>query len=188
MRYVIGLGTGRCGTASLAALLGAQEGVHVGHEQAPMIPWRPSSDDNERAVRWLEAQPGPVVGDVAHAWISLVPQLAAHASVQCVALWRPVGETAASFCRHMPAAYIQTNSLKGALQFPTYDLPERVAWRRYVTTYHNRMAGLSDCIEILPMEALNSQRGQRRILRAAGIPHQQHTYFDECHHNATTNA
>lgn len=184
----MGLGTGRCGTASLAKLLDAQDGVNVGHEQAPVIPWHPDGVGYDRAVRWLQAQPGPIAGDVAHAWISLMPQIADHQSVRCVALWRPVEETVQSFCEHMPAEYIQTDGQKGARQFPTYDLPPEEGWRRYVETYRQKLRALvaEGFVDVFSMDDLNSRKGQRAVLSAAGIPRERHNCLDECHENART--
>jgi len=39
-KFVFGMGTGCCGTASLAYLLNSQENAFVGHELFPILPWR----------------------------------------------------------------------------------------------------------------------------------------------------
>ena len=38
-RIVLGIGTGRCATASLATLLNEQEDSSVSHEVRPLLPW-----------------------------------------------------------------------------------------------------------------------------------------------------
>lgn len=43
-RLVFGLGSGRCGTASLAYLMSKQESTHSSHELHPQLPWDPSTD------------------------------------------------------------------------------------------------------------------------------------------------
>jgi len=182
--YTIGLGTGRCGTASLAHLLNAQSGLSVRHEAAPLIPWQsPTQTD---ALGWLTAHESGF-GDVAHSWIGLVPQLVRDARVRCVALWRPVEATVDSFCRAMPAEYIQTNGPHGAPQFPTYDLPERDAWQRYVEVYHMRLRGLAvdRYVNLLRMDRLNTKAGQHRILSAAGVPTEDQVLLSDCHRNAS---
>lgn len=182
-KYIIGLGTGRCGTASLAHLLNAQPGLSVGHEAAPLIPWQsPAQTD---ALGWLTAHEKGF-GDVAHSWIGLVPQLARDACVRCVALWRPVEATVDSFCRAMPTEYIQTDGPHGAPQFPTYDLPEQVAWRRYVEVYHMQLRGLAmdGYVTLLRMDRLNTEAGQRRILSAAGVSTEDQVLLTDCHRNA----
>jgi len=185
-RYILGLGTGRCGTASLAALLDAQDGATVTHEEAPPIPWEPSGEEVGRAVRWLKAQDGRLVGDVAHSWIGLLPHIAGR-SVRCIGLWRPVEDTVQSFLRHMPADYIQTDGPKGAKQFPTYDLPAEEGWTRYVETYQLRLKALAlnGVVSLYPIDALNSEVGQKAILGSARVPEGEHVYLNNCHHNAT---
>ena len=45
-KFVFGLGTGCCGTSSLAYLLNAQPGALVGHELFPILPW--GTDEHAR--------------------------------------------------------------------------------------------------------------------------------------------
>ena len=45
-KFVFGMGTGCCGTASLAYLLNSQENAFVGHELFPILPW--STDKTAR--------------------------------------------------------------------------------------------------------------------------------------------
>ena len=42
---VFGIGTGRCGTTSLAKLLNSQENAFVGHELSPILPWEQNIND-----------------------------------------------------------------------------------------------------------------------------------------------
>jgi len=181
MSTVIGLGTGRSGTTSLAALLNAQRGAHVGHESYPWtLPWSPDPADIKKAGKWLGEQDGYLVGDVSHAWLPMVQYLD---GVRCIALRRRVEDTVDSFVRAIPAAYIQEDGTHGRAEFPTYDLPERGAWRRYVQVYHF-WADAEPSVRVFPMNALNSRAGQRHILRAAGVPADRHRYLLDCHKNA----
>lgn len=43
-RLIFGLGSGRCGSASLAYLLSQQESTLATHELHPILPWEPSSE------------------------------------------------------------------------------------------------------------------------------------------------
>jgi len=187
-KYILGIGTGRSGTASLAHLLSAQDGVQGGHERAPRIPWTPSDADRTRAIRWLKAQSGPITVDVAHSWISMVGYVATEVPVRWVGLVRDREETVDSFCRHMPKKYIQTDGPHGAAQFPTYDLPERKAWEAYVRQYHWQLILMREVQigQVFPMTFLNTKPGQRRLLNAAGIEDSRHHYIDDCHLNATS--
>ena len=81
-QFVLGIGTGRCGTKSLAVLLDAQKDVTVYHELADrstirhygdkILPWIP--DYNKAILRLdsLRRIPGRVVGDVAFYYLNYI--------------------------------------------------------------------------------------------------------------------
>ena len=93
---VVGIGTGRCGSVSLARLLGKQRGVKFTHESRPLLPWR-REDATEFDIGILDAAFGitdpmepyrvhaerfrerlddyQVVGDVASPWLQYLPEL-----------------------------------------------------------------------------------------------------------------
>ena len=69
-RIVLGLGSGRCGTKSLAMLLDMQSGAEVSHEEfnSPRQPFRLSYDYNPRnlalAFKALSSREAAIVGEV----------------------------------------------------------------------------------------------------------------------------
>tara|TARA_R110000851_G_scaffold25240_15_gene72954 strand:- start:450 stop:1130 length:681 start_codon:yes stop_codon:yes gene_type:complete len=69
-KFVFGLGTGCCGTSSLAWLLNSQDGAFVGHELFPILPWSTSSEaqrffaDNKWEQLNHESHLYDIVGDV----------------------------------------------------------------------------------------------------------------------------
>lgn len=66
-KFVFGLGTGRCGTKSLAYLLDQQSDVSMSHELAPKLPYVHDKEfekvATEKFVKIKQAQ-GQIVGDV----------------------------------------------------------------------------------------------------------------------------
>ena len=75
---VFGMGTDRCGSASLSYLLNEQEGALVGHELGPVLPWD-TKDQAGIQFRWEQLQHQshlyPVVGDVGVYYLPYIPML-----------------------------------------------------------------------------------------------------------------
>ena len=77
-KVVFGLGSGRCGSASLAYLLNEQKGALVGHEMGPILPWN-TEDMSGIQFRWEQLQHQshlyPIVGDVGIYYLPYIPML-----------------------------------------------------------------------------------------------------------------
>ena len=77
-KFVFGLGTGCCGTASLAHLLNDQPNSFVGHELAPILPWSTSESarQNFSIKKWEqlnhESHLYDLVGDVGSYYLPYV--------------------------------------------------------------------------------------------------------------------
>ena len=77
-QIVIGLGTGRCGTMSLAYLLDWQENSEVYHEKAQYaIPWKGGEKVIDEFLQWASevAKRKQLVGDVALYYLNYVEYL-----------------------------------------------------------------------------------------------------------------
>src|SRR5690554_2173097 len=98
---VIGLGTGRCGSHALAALLNAQRGAAVRHEMRPLLPWRRASSDASRArvARIFRELHGSLVGDVCSSYLPYAQDcLSDHPRLKLVCLKREKEAVVKSFC------------------------------------------------------------------------------------------
>lgn len=76
-RIVLGIGSGRCGTLSLARVLSRQPGVMVSHEDPPLLPWERDPDNRvlrERFARWRRTRQAAIVGDVASFYLPYVAE------------------------------------------------------------------------------------------------------------------
>jgi hypothetical protein len=165
---IIGVGTGRCGTKSLAALL-TEAGANVSHEGAmTRIDWdNPTQGQVERGIEYLDAQAdGSAGGDVSHAWLpALSSILDARPSARVVGLIRQKGECVESWMTHLSRCVCIRNGTESEKQFPTYDLPNtRAGWReaysQYWEEYNHRMLGLKfthDQIKLFRMRELNTK-------------------------------
>lgn len=94
---VIGFGTGRCGTLSLQRLLDHQEGFTVSHEGCSFLPPLPVSPNFNMAIKYFNAQPGDMVGDVGWYWMCYVDRLIQMYDAKIIYVERDADEVAKSF-------------------------------------------------------------------------------------------
>ena len=171
---VIGIGTGRCGTTSLARLLDAQGTAleSVTHER---LEWRVTWEAHPKWLRRLDQQGG---GDVALNWLPYIEMMIRRwgEDLRVICLQRGREATVESYLRKMPQRNPwQDSSYRWAPCYPTYsqDLTKREAIGRYWDEYYARAEELAtrhDQVRIFQTETLNDREGQRDLLRFAGVP------------------
>ena len=197
-RLIFGIGTGRSGSLSLAALLAAQPGVAVSHEFAPLaadgtprrrflkpLPWEASERRLRRALRRLLRRRCTVVGDVGSFWLpNLFAILVRYPETRVVCLERPREEVVASFVRKTGRRnhWMAHDGLRWERDrkwdpvFPTYEAASKEeAIGAYWDDYRKRVAALArrfpDAIRSWPLEeALNSEGGRTALLAHLGFP------------------
>ncbi len=76
-QLVIGLGTGRCGSTSLAAMLGTVKNSCCTHESPPLIFWTPQSEQVAFHIKRFRilANYYSLVADVSHWWLNSIEQV-----------------------------------------------------------------------------------------------------------------
>jgi hypothetical protein len=190
---VLGIGTGRCGTHTLAELLNRQPDAFVTHEQRPLLPWHPARGGPgirarlERFRRDRPQRPG-LIGDVALFYLLYLEEaIALEPGLRVICLERPREEVVASFCRWLDAVHpVPTNHWAArpsggwhhdpiwTRAFPQYATSDRAEGiRLYWEEYHERVAELSrrfpGNVRVFPIEALNDAAGVRNVLSFAGV-------------------
>ena len=184
-QIVFGLGSGRCGTQSLAALLNDQQGARVWHEVlGPAVAW----EGGHRAVdevlrRFLLHAEAKLVGDVASYYLPYVQQiLAACPRVRFVCLKRDREETVASFLTKtarknhwMTHDGTQWKRTPWDTCFPKYPASSKAeALGLYWDDYYRRAAELETSLpqgfRVFSIAELNTEEGQHAILEFLGIP------------------
>lgn len=186
---VIGLGSGRCGTQSLARLLDAQPGAHVTHERVYQnIKWNGSEDRVLEMLEWARGLDNPGLrGDVASYYLSYVDFiLSRQPEARFICLRRPRNETVDSFMRITPGKNHWFDHGGEGWEpdmwddsFPSYpDKDKRAALTRYWNEYYAEAERLKavypERFRIFDTTALNDRKGQAELLRFAGVaPEQQ---------------
>lgn len=206
-RVVIGCGTGRSGTVSLASLLDGCEGVRCTHEEPPVLPWE--LDERrlvERIERFLDDD-APITGDCAFYYLPyLEALLAVFPRLRVVCLERDRDEVVASYLgkiagrnhlmRHDGTLWRLDSIWDPA--YPTYDPPadlsrpegpadrERAValllgryWDDYRRWIREVAARHPGAVHITDIDRLNSREGQREIFDALEIPEGARAYRDE---------
>jgi hypothetical protein len=191
-KIIVGIGSGRCGTLSLARLLSRQPDTVVRHECRPVLPWdqaRAPHSIRDRFLKLMSLFPDARrVGDIASYYLPYVHDiLDAFPDCGVACLKRPQDETIESFVKwvervHGPGVNhwsrdrsgLQSNFWDGC--FPKYDTRDiREGIRRYWHDYYCRAEDLAarfpDNVRIFEMEGtLNEADGVRKLLEWVGIP------------------
>jgi len=97
-KIVLGFGTGRCGTKSLAAFLNQQPGYLVTHEKA-YLSWYPALSDSEPSIKRLfTGHTGSTIGDVGFYWVNYLGLvLRRYENTKAINIRRPLDEVIESF-------------------------------------------------------------------------------------------
>lgn len=197
-RFVLGVGTGRCGTDSLASLLDIQTGASVTHERfGPQVPWGTGGYDWLRHLT-QERPPGRALyGDVALYWLPQIERLLTDPALRdvarglrVVALRRGQAATVESYMK-------KTEGPDGRNHWMNHDgstyTPCKLGWDQcypkfraedkrealsmYWAAYYGEVDRLTEKypaqVQCFDMNALNSRGGQRAILQFVGIPREE---------------
>ncbi|MDX9767962.1 MAG: hypothetical protein RBT51_11530 [Ectothiorhodospiraceae bacterium] len=188
-RLLLGVGTGRSGSTTLAKLWEAQEDCYSSHEHPPRLAWggsRPRFEFHRRRFDLLRSAFG-FVADVSHWWLPYLDELIdAMPDLRVVALRRERAATVASFLK------VKGGRIQGGINhwmahdgsfwtrnawdecYPDYD-DEDVAdavgryWDDYYAAVDALMQRRPDNIRIVPTEELGSDDVQRELLGFCGF-------------------
>lgn len=98
---VIGYGTGRCGTKSLAAFLDNQKDCDVTHEKVA-LGWYQAFTDTEIAIRDFVSRDSKIIGDVGFYWINYLDLiLRKYKGSKAINIWRDDEEVIESYWSYM---------------------------------------------------------------------------------------
>ncbi len=202
---VLGIGTGRCGSTSLATLLDAQRGAHVTHEHAPVLAWGRGTAADRFHIRRFREHAGRhrLFGDVAHWWLPRLADIAAaFPGLRVIVVRRERQATVNSFAK------LRAQAGTGALPWggnregigphniwrSTYppsepmDFAEAIGsfWDRYYNEA-SRVLTVSGAAHLLvETETLSDPATQRRILDLVGVARDRQVILPELRENAGT--
>jgi hypothetical protein len=196
-QVLFGVGSGRCGSTSLTALLSTVEDACCTHENPPLIFWHPVEEQvafHMRRLKYL-AEYFPLVADVSHWWLNVLDVGFRHfPEAKVIGMYREVKSCTESFMRIKRYGRQSWNhwapfgnsiwaSHSWDPTYPTFSLtensekdPDRVkreAICRYIRLYNDRLIHLSvrfnRNIMLVPTEQMNDASMQRRIFDFANV-------------------
>jgi hypothetical protein len=203
-QLVIGLGPGRCGSTSLAAMLGTVTNSCCTHESPPPIFWDPESEQVDFHIKRFRILAGyySLVADVSHWWLNPIERvLDQFPEAKFIGLIRDPDECAISFMRvqgHGTGSYNPWAPRGNGLwrsghwdpTYPSYSLPGNVEKSpdraklelitRYVGQYNAQLENMAvnspDKIKLVHTEELGRPAVQEEIFRFAKARGQTSTW------------
>jgi len=193
---VLGLGSGRCGSTTLTALVASAADSVATHENPPLLYWEPLNEQRdfhfERLQRLSDAF--ALVFDASHWWLNLAePFLARFPGGKIIGLHRELEACARSFLARKAFGRGSINHWAPAGNgiwrhniwdpvYPTYPVPATAAIdpdgakleaiRRYVQEYNAALTKLADRwptrVFLLRTEELGDIAAQHRLFRFLG--------------------
>jgi UDP-N-acetylglucosamine:LPS N-acetylglucosamine transferase len=189
---LLGVGTGCCGTKSLAILLSAQPSTAVMHQSRPLLPWYRSQADQDVRSRLMSlVQRFPQVarvGEVASSYLPHIREiLQAFDKVRVICLRRGRRETIESFVRwiaqsrrgrpvnHWSAdrAGFESDPWDACFpKYPTRDMAEAIGlyWDEYYALSSELAGSDSQRFRIFDTETLDHREGVAELLAFADVP------------------
>jgi len=196
-QIVLGLGSGRCGSTSLSALLGAIEGSCATHENPPLIYWRPEKaqlDFHMRRFKLL-SEFFPLVFDASHWWLRAIDRFFTEfPNGKAIGLHRDTQTCAQSFARVKGQGRGSINHWVAPGNgvwctnywdptYPTYPLPKTARAdpdtaraqliERYIQEYNTKLFALRDRLPgnvmLIPTEELALPVVQEKMFDFVGL-------------------
>ncbi len=173
-QIVIGFGTGRCGTQSLAAFLNQQDGYHVTHEQAGLA-WYPAMSDSEACInRFLSTRSGDVIGDIGFYWVNYLDLiLRKYPNSKAINIRRPLDDVIESFWSYKNPKEWEGIGLTYWYGYP-FDAPTQtkdniaLTVKRYYFLELEVQKIYPESIYVMPMEHLNDKGRLSELLEWIG--------------------
>ena len=182
-QVIIGLGSGRCGTMSLAHLFDIQDGCGCTHEEYNTdrlsLRWKDDLFVLPYAVINLLLNYEETVGDVGWYWLNYVPFIVGYIpNVRFVCLQRDRDETIDSYRRRRDnqIAMFGPDGANSPM-FPMYQQYDNIPPDEKLALYYDEYYAQAESHEkfypnnfrIFSIENLNTEEGQKEILDFAGF-------------------
>lgn len=181
-QFVFGIGTGRCGTSSLRALLNLQRSSQFYHELRPLTKWENDLASVREKTAALANLSATFVGDAAFYYLPYVPYLINELNARIVCLKRDKESTVSSYLKWTKGRnhWIRHRGWRWRLDpewdscFPKYGvLRKRTAVSQYYDDYYGRVDDLLKTypshLMLLSTDGLNDALQVSRVLTFCGF-------------------
>lgn len=189
-KIVLGIGTGRCGTVSLALLLDGQPNSRVTHESRPLLRWyrRQMNSYNVHRDRFISrSQKCDLVGDIAFFWLPCLPSaIRDFPDLKIIVLQRDRAATIKSFMEKTVGVNHWMNHdgtqwkktvWDGA--FPKYEARDKAEaigkyWDDYYATAGDWLKKCPGNFLLIKLEDLSTEKRQDELFGFLGIENHRH--------------
>ena len=186
-QLIIGCGTGRCGTMSLAKLLQQQCNTYAEHESKPLLPYKWNRNAVNAKIDFFRAKDIDIVADVCSSYITYVPYLIQKCDARVICLERDADEVVQSFLDKTIGRdhwIIKETYDQWDMIFPKFTQAETKPQAIYMYCLEYRKKSMAyqtaypDKFKIFDMQDLNTEQGVSDMLEWLG--------YDEKHRNIIT--
>ena len=195
---IIGIGTGRCGSASLAGILNMQMGAQITHESKPRPPWNADHAMLSFKLETILNREGKWVGDIGMYYLPYVREIIAmHPSVRVIYLERDEDQVVRSFLVKTEKRnhWMYHDGLEYRIDdvwdplFPKFKAENKEeALKAYVSSYRQAaravIAEYPERVFFLKTEELTDPKRITELLRFIGVPEAQ-MVIEQVHKNQT---
>lgn len=195
---LIGCGTGRCGSTSLARLVGASAGAHCTHERRPLMPWVFSQELFDERVRYFSGAPTSIIGDVAYYYLPYLDRLLdALPAARVICMRRDREQMIRSFMEwtrwrnhwydHDGTEWVRDHVWDAT--HPKFDIPDKQqALGAYWDDYYRQIGLVAEAhpgrVQVIELTEINTRAGQERVLDFLEVPGDRRRYPEkEPRHN-----
>ena len=192
---ILGCGTGRCGTMSLAKLLNGCKESNIEHERGTVLPWIIDSKKWISVYKEINKLEGKYVGNVSFFYLNYIKKAIEDLGAKVVILKRDKKKVVESFIDRGGGYNHFTqnkNTHKFDICFPKYEgLETRKAYEKYWIEYNKIAKELQEKypenIKIFSVDKLNSKKGQDSIFDFCNIEKEDRVYLENTYHNTHLN-
>jgi hypothetical protein len=193
----IGCGTGRCGTTSLAKLIGGCKDAVCEHERRPLLPWIFNEDLFYERVQWFSTSNAAITGDVAYFYLPYLEKfIGVFPNLKIVYLERNRQAVIDSFMwktrwqnrwyDHDGIEWIKDDVWDPT--FPKYDITDKAEaigayWDEYRCRIRRIAKKFPAKVQKLKMAELNTTQGQQKIFDFLAIPEKNRRYMEKPRYN-----
>lgn len=166
-KFVIGIGTGRCGTVTLSTVLSGCKGCNVKHEffeGGKTLPWEYSQNCMMQKCVAIGMLEGSLVGDVASYYLNYVEHIPKSLSpLKVVHIYRNKNAMVKSFMAKTKGRNNWgTNAGLWNHCFPTYDLPKQQAIEKYYDEYMEKVEELKSKLDVFEICVTDINHREKR--------------------------
>lgn len=211
-QLVLGIGTGRSGSESLAYLLNIQPDACFSHEFSlfaqsgeraaryrPPLAWHADEDEVVSTFEDLARYQGRVVGDIASYWLPHLPLLCERfPNLRVISIERDKASVVRSFLDKTPGRNHWTRDAGEPWRpdplwdpvFPKYDIADKgeaiaAYWDDYKAETERLRSLFPGKIRVWPLESLNDETAVREVLEHAGISDEDIQFPSQSKRNQT---